>query len=207
MLKFIKFAKIEDIPNELDIPFGWRLTQYHLIKFVGKEFEDEAKSMEPGTACVIVDIPEECEDETDILKLVEVSSETRACTFPHVSPIRKPKSRVNMEASFQLMAPIAVTFKVPRLPDDFQGAVHKFKKIDNMCKRMSNDYRGFERTPDSIEPKIYYICLVLLQDYQGKLDYDYFVKSLQYDKLTAYYLGEEKGKELTFRYKNKHYGN
>jgi len=57
MLKFIKFAKIEDIPDELDIPFGWCLTQYHLIKFVGKEFEGEAKSMCPGTACIIVDIP------------------------------------------------------------------------------------------------------------------------------------------------------
>ena len=207
MLKFIKFAKIEDIPDELDIPFGWCLTQYHLIKFVGKEFEDEAKSMEPGTACIIVDIPEEYEDETDILKLVEVSSETRACTFPHVSSVRKPKPRINMEASFQLMAPIAVTFKVPRLPDDFQGAVHKFRKIDNMLKVMSDDYHGFERTPDSIESKMYYVCLVLLQDYQGKLDYDYFIKSLEYEKLTAYYLESEKGKELTFRYKNEHYDN
>ena len=188
MLKFIKFAKIEDIPNELDIPFGWCLTQYHLIKFVGKEFEDEAKSMKPGTACVIVDIPEEYEDETDIFKLVEVSSETRACTFPHVSPIRKPKSRVNMEASFQLMAPIAVTFKVPRLPDDFQGAVHKFKKIDNMCKRMSNDYRGFERTPDSIEPKMYYICLVILENYEGQINYKHIINNVKYDKLAAYYL-------------------
>lgn len=105
------------------------------------------------------------------------------------------------------MAPIAVTFKVPRLPDNFQGAVHKFKKIDNICKRMFNDYHGFERTPDSIEPGVYYICAVLLQDYQGDLKYDYFVKSLQYDKLAAYYLENEKGKELTFRYKNKHYGN
>lgn len=96
---------------------------------------------------------------------------------------------------------------MPRLPDNFQGAVHKFKKMDNMCKRMSNDYRGFERTPDSIEPGVYYVCLVLIQNYQGKLDYDYFVKSLEYDKLTAYYLEVEKGKELTFRYKNKHYGN
>ena len=52
MLKFIKFAKIEDMPDELDIPFGWCLTQYHLIKFVGKEFEDEAKSMGPGTAWI-----------------------------------------------------------------------------------------------------------------------------------------------------------
>lgn len=55
---------------------------------------------------------------------------------------------------------------------------------------MSNDYIGFERTPESTEPGVYYICLVLLQDYQGKLNYDYFVKNLQYDKLTAYYLEE-----------------
>lgn len=188
MLKFIKFAKIEDIPDELDIPFGWYLTQYHLIKIVGKEFEDEAKSMEPGTACVIVDIPEEYEDETDILKLVEVSSEMRACTFPYVSPVRKPKPRINMEASFQLMAPIAVTFKVPKLPDDFQGAVHKFKKIDNMCKRMFNDYRGFERTPDSIEPKIYYVCLVILENYEGQINYKHIINNVKYDKLAAYYL-------------------
>lgn len=116
-----------------------------------------------------------------------------------------------MEASFQLMAPIAVTFKVPRLPDNFQGNLHKFRDKDYMCKVMSDDYIGFERTPDSIEPGVYYICAVLCQDYQGKLDYDYFVKSLEYDKLAAYYLedekpvGQEKGKELTFRYKNEHY--
>ena len=188
MLKFIKFTKIEDIPNELDIPFGWCLTQHHLIKFVGNEFEDEAKSMGPGTACIIVDIPEEYKDETDIFKLVGVSSETRACTFPHVSPIRKPKSMVNMEASFQLMAPIAVTFKVPRLPDDFQGAVHKFKKIDNMCKSMFNVYRGFERTPESIEPKIYYVCLVILENYEGQINYKHIINNVKYDKLAAYYL-------------------
>lgn len=207
MLKFIKFAKIEDIPNELDILFGWCLTQYHLIKFVGREFEDEAKSMCQGTACIIVDIPEEYKDETDIFKLVEVSSETRACTFPHVSPIRKPKPRINMEASFQLIAPIALTFKMSELPTDFPGNLHKFKDKDYMLRVMSDDYIGLERTPDSIEPGVYYICAVLLQDYQGDLKYDYFVKSLQYDKLAAYYLENKKGKELTFRYKNKHYGN
>ena len=86
------------------------------------------------------------------------------------------------------MAPIAVTFKVPKLPDDFQGAVHKFKKIDNMCKRMFNDYRGFERTPDSIEPKIYYVCLVILESYEGQINYKHIINNVKYDKLAAYYL-------------------
>jgi len=93
-----------------------------------------------------------------------------------------------MEASFQLMAPIAVTFKVPRLPDDFQGAVHKFKKIDNMCKRMFNDYSGFERTPDSIEPKMYYVCLVILENYEGQINYKHIINNIKYDKLAAYYI-------------------
>lgn len=111
------------------------------------------------------------------------------------------------ECGVRLIAPVAITFKMSELPTDFSGNLHKFKDKDYMCKVMSDDYIGFERTPDSIELGVYYICLVLLQDYQGKLDYDYFIKSLEYEKLTAYYLEEEKGKELTFRYKNKHYDN
>lgn len=83
-----------------------------------------------------------------------------------------------VEFQVRLIAPIAVTFKMSELPTDFQGNLHKFKDKDYMCKVMSDDYIGFERTSNSIEPGIYYICLVLLQDYQGKLDYDYFVKSL-----------------------------
>lgn len=111
------------------------------------------------------------------------------------------------DSQVRLIAPIAVTFKMSELPTDFPGNLHKFKDKDYMLRVMSDDYIGFERTPDSIESGVYYICAVLLQDYQGDLKYDYFVKSLQYDKLAAYYLENEKGKELTFRYKNKHYGN
>lgn len=93
-----------------------------------------------------------------------------------------------VESGVRLIAPIAVTFKMSELPTDFPGNLHKFKDKDYMLRVMSDDYIGFERTSDSIEPGVYYICLVLLQDYQGKLNYDYFVKSLEYEKLTAYYL-------------------
>ena len=94
------------------------------------------------------------------------------------------------ECGVRLIAPVAVTFKMSELPTDFPGNLHKFKDKNYMCKVMSDDYIGFERTPESTEPGVYYVCLVLLQDYQGKLNYDYFVKNLQYDKLTAYYLEE-----------------
>ena len=110
-----------------------------------------------------------------------------------------------MEIAVRLKAPVAVTFKMSELPAGFHGNLHKFKDKQYMCKGMSDDYIGFERTPNSREPGIYYVCLVLLQDYQGKLDYDYFVKSLEYEKLTAYYLEKPAGQELTFRYKNNHY--
>lgn len=112
-----------------------------------------------------------------------------------------------MEIAVRLKAPIAVTFKMSELPADFPGNLHKFKDKEYMYKVMSDDYIGFERTLESIEPGVYYVCLVLCQDYQGKLDYDYFVKSLQYDKLTAYYLEKPTGQELTFRYKNTYYDN
>ena len=112
-----------------------------------------------------------------------------------------------VDSQVRLIAPVAVTFKMSELPTDFPGNLHKFKDKGYMCKVMSDDYIGFERIPSSIEIGVYYACLVLLQDYQGKLDYDYFVKSLRYDKLTAYYLEKPAGQELTFRYKNKHYDN
>lgn len=167
----------------------------------------------------------------DIFHLLEISSKIRAYSYTSLASLQDTISEKanklfenekfreselgkemtdaihKVESGVRLKAPVAVTFKMSELPTDFPGNLHKFKDKDYMLKVMSDDYIGFERTSESIEPGVYYVCLVLCQDYQGKLDYDYFVKSLQYDKLTAYYLEVEKGKELTFRYKNQHYGN
>ena len=114
------------------------------------------------------------------------------------------EDKVQLETSVRLKAPIAVTFKLPTLPEVFPGSVHKFKDRISMRRAMKNDYVDFERPLGIIEPGIYYICAVLCEDYQGHLDYDYFINNLKYDKLTAYYLNEN-DKICTFRYKNKYY--
>lgn len=163
---------------------------------IGPNFIDKLESIENGNAWILVDVPEEYKDETDIFKLVDVSSKTSAYVFTR-------EDKVIVDTAVRLKAPVAVTFKMPELLAGFPGNLHKFKDKQYMCKVMSDDYIGFERTLDSIEPGVYYICLVLLQDYRGKLNYDYFVNNLRYEKLTAYYL--EKGQELTFKYKNNHY--
>lgn len=107
----------------------------------------------------------------------------------------------------RLKAPIAVTFKLSTLPNAFLGEVKRFSDKANMLKVMSDDYVGFERTQDSMESGVYYACAILLEDYHGPLDYDYFIRNLKYKRLIAYYLEEKKGKELTFRYRNKYYDN
>lgn len=193
------------------------------------DFGDKVGSLEVGPSYVIAEVSDDYDGGDDIPHLLEKSAKIRAYKYTSIVSLKdtineeagkwlaKDKFRdsklgkelantVHMaECGVRLIAPVAVTFKMSELPAGFPGNLHKFKDKDYMCKVMSDDYNGFERTPESIEPGIYYICLVLLQDYQGKLNYDYFVKNLQYDKLTAYYLEDKKGKELTFRYKNKHY--
>lgn len=114
------------------------------------------------------------------------------------------ENKVQLETSVRLKAPIAVTFKSPTLPADFSGSVHKFNSRRDMRQAMKNNYADFDRPLDIIGPGVYYICAVLLEDYQGRLDYDYFINNLKYDKLTAYYLDEAQ-KICTFRYKNEYY--
>lgn len=177
-------------------------------------FGDKVEPLEVGPSYVIAEVPDDYVGGDDILHLLEKSAKIRAYKYTSIVSLKdtineeagkwlaKDKFResklgkelantVHMaECGVRLIAPVAVTFKMSELPAGFPGNLHKFKDKDYMCKVMSDDYIGFERTPESVEPGVYYICLVLLQDYQGKLNYDYFVKNLQYDKLTAYYLEE-----------------
>ena len=202
----IRCIKIDSISDGPDIEYAGVNTEIGLHFLIGPEFADKLKCIEMGNAWILVNVPDDYRNENDISKLIKVSSRTSAYVFaPGTDPFTN-KNKGDIEALLyndkcrgvhldkapivRLIAPVAVTFKMPELPTDFQGNLHKFKDKDYMCKVMSDDYIGFERTPESVEPGVYYICLVLLQDYQGKLNYDYFVKNLQYDKLTAYYLEE-----------------
>ena len=206
-------------------------TKASLKLYVGMDFGDEIGDLKVGPSYVIAEVTDDYTGEFNLSQLLEKSLKIRAYSYTSLVSFQdtinekagkllaKERFRESklgkeladtinkVESGVRLIAPIAVTFKMSELPTDFQGNLHKFKDKDYMLRVMSDDYIGFERTLESIEPGVYYVCLVLCQDYQGKLDYGYFIKSLQYDKLTAYYLENEKGKELTFRYKNKHYGN
>lgn len=233
----IKIVKLDNISEDAPIKTEQYYTKASLKLYVGMDFGDKVGNLEVGPSYVIAEVPDDYAGGDDIFHLVEKSSKIRAYSYTSLVSLQDTISEKankllenekfreselgkelanavhKVESQVRLIAPIAVTFKMSELPTDFQGNLHKFKDKDYMLRVMSDDYIGFERTSDSIEPGVYYICLVLLQDYQGDLKYDYFVKSLQYDKLAAYYLeeeksaGQEKGKELTFRYKNKHYGN
>ena len=234
MLKCFKFDKLPD--GVIDyIKTEQYYTKASLKLYVGMDFGDKVGNLEVGPSYVIAEVQDDYAGGDDIFHLIEKSSKIRAYSYTSLVSLQDTISEKankllenekfreselgkelanavhKVESQVRLIAPIAVTFKMSELPTDFPGNLHKFKDKDYMCKVMSDDYIGFERTSDSIEPGVYYICLVLLQDYQGKLDYDYFVKSLEYEKLTAYYLeeeksaGQEKGQELTFKYKNEHY--
>lgn len=205
----LKCVKLDSIPDGLDIKYEEVNTEIGIQFLVGPEFKDTFQRIENGNVWVQVEVPEEYKDETDIFKLVEVSSEIRAYVFTGGSPMVEDK--VVLDTSVRLKAPIAVTFKLPTLPEKFHGNLHKFQDRISMRRAMKDDYIDFDRIPNSIELGVYYVCLVLCEDYQGPLDYEYFINNLKYDKLTAYYIeaeklaGQKKGKELTFRYKNNHY--
>ena len=227
----IKIVRLDSIPEDAPIKTEQYYTKASLKLYVGMDFGDKVGPLEVGPSYVIAEVPDDYAGGDDIFHLLEKSAKIRAYKYTSIVSLKdtineeagkwlaKDKFResklgkelattVHMaECRVRLIAPVAVTFKMSELPTDFPGNLHKFKDKDYMCKVMSDDYIGFERTPESIEPGIYYICLVLLQDYQGKLDYDYFVKNLEYEKLAAYYLEKPTGQELTFRYKNEHYDN
>ena len=230
MLKCFEFDKLPDGVVEY-IKTEQYYTKASLKLYVDMDFGDKVGELKVGSSYIIAEVTDDYIGEFNLSQLLEKSLKIRAYSYTSLvnlqDTINEKAGKVlanekfreselgkeladtinKVESGVRLIAPIAVTFKMSELPTDFQGNLHKFKDKDYMLRVMSDDYIGFERTPDSIEPGVYYICAVLLQDYQGDLKYDYFVKSLQYDKLTAYYLEEEKGKELTFKYKNKHYGN
>lgn len=227
----IKIVKLDSIPEDAPIKTEQYYTKASLKLYVGMDFGDKVGELKVGPSYVIAEVPDDYADGDDIFHLVEKSAKIRAYSYTSLVSLKdtineeagkllaKDKFResklgkelantVHMaECGVRLIAPIAVTFKLPILPTDFKGNLHKFKDKDYMCKVMSDDYIGFERTPESIEQGVYYICAVLCEDFQGKLDYDYFIRSLEYEKLTAYYLENPTGQELTFRYKNEHYDN
>lgn len=210
----IKIVRLDRIPEDASIKTEQYYTKASLKLYVGMDFGDKVGPLEVGPSYVIAEVPNDYAGGDDIFHLVEKSAKIRA--YSYTSPVslhdtckekanklleneefRESKlgkelaNTVHMaECGVRLIAPVAVTFKMSELPTDFSGNLHKFKDKQYMCKIMSDDYIGFERTPESVEPGVYYVCLVLCQDYQGKLNYDYFVKSLEYDKLTAYYLEE-----------------
>ena len=230
MIKCFEFDKLPDGVVEY-IKTEQYYTKASLKLYVGMDFGDEVGDLKVGPSYVIAEVTDDYTGEFNLSQLLEKSLKIRAYSYTSLVSLQNTiNEKANkllenekfreselgkeladtinkVESGVRLIAPVAVTFKMSELPTDFPGNLHKFKDKDYMLKVMSDDYIGFERTPESIEPGVYYVCLVLCQDYQGKLDYDYFVKSLEYDKLTAYYLESEKGKELTFRYKNEHYDN
>lgn len=211
MIKCIKFDKLPDEIFE-NVKTEQYYTKASLKLYVGMDFGDKVKELKVGPSYVIAEVPDDYAVGDDIFHLLEISSKIRAYSYISLVSLQDTISEKankllenekfreselgkemadavhKVESCVRLKAPVAVTFKMSELPTDFQGNLHKFKDKQYMCKVMSDDYIGFERTPDSIKPGVYYVCLVLLQDYQGKLDYDYFVNSLEYEKLTAYYL-------------------
>lgn len=213
MIKCFEFDKLPDGVVEY-VKTEQYYTKASLKLYVGIDFGDEVGDLKVGHSYVIAEVTDDYIGEFNLSQLLEKSFKIRAYSYTSLASLQDTISEKankllenekfreselgkemadaihKVESGVRLIAPIAVTFKMSELPADFQGNLHKFKDKDYMCKVMSDDYIGFERTPESIEPGIYYICLVLLQDYQGNLNYDYFVKNLQYDKLTAYYLEE-----------------
>lgn len=192
MIKCFEFDKLSDGVLRY-IKTEQYYTKASLRLYVGMDFGDKVGELKVGPSYVIAEVTD---DYTSLVSLQDTFSEKAGKLLAN-EEFRKSKLGKEIadtvhkaESGVRLIAPVAVTFKMSELPTDFSGNLHKFKDKQYMCKVMSDDYIGFERTPESIEPGIYYICLVLLQDYQGKLNYDYFVKNLQYDKLTAYYLEE-----------------
>lgn len=228
MIKCFEFDKLPDGVVEY-VKTEQYYTKASLKLYAGMDFGDEVGDLKVGPSYVIAEVTDDYTGEFNLSQLFSKSFKIRAYSYTSLASLQDTISEKankllenerfrgsklgkemadtihTAECGVRLKAPVVVTFKMSELPTDFQGNLHKFKDKDYMLRVMSDDYIGFERTLESIEPGVYYVCLILCQDYQGKLDYDYFVKSLQYDKLTAYYLEAEKGKELTFRYKNEHY--
>lgn len=182
----LKCVKLDKIPEGLDIEYAEVNTEVGIHFLVSSNFNGVAESIEFGNVWVIVDIPDDFKDETDIFKLVKASSRTLAYVFTGDSSMTK--DRVILDTAVRLKAQIAVTFKLPTLPEIFPGNLHKFKDRISMRRAMKDDYIDFDRIPSIIEPGMYYVCAVFCEDYQGHLDYDYFISNLKYDKLTAYYL-------------------
>ena len=78
MLKCFKFDKL---PEGLDIECTEINTKVGIHFLVSSNFEGVAENIELGNVWVIVDIPDDYKNETDIFKLVKVSSRTLAYRY------------------------------------------------------------------------------------------------------------------------------
>ena len=187
MLKCFEFDKLPEEVTE-NIKTEQYYTKASLKLYVGMDFGDEVGDLKVGPSYVIAEVTDDYIGEFNLSQLLEKSFKIRAYSYTSLASLQDTISEkankllenekfreselgkemadtLHMaESGVRLIAPIAVTFKMSELPTDFPGNLHKFKDKDYMCRVMSDDYIGFERTLDSIEPGIYYICLVLLQD-------------------------------------------
>lgn len=55
------------------------------------------------------------------------------------------EDKVVFDTSVRLKAPVAVTFKISKLPEKFPGNLHKPKDRISMRRAMKNDYIDFYR--------------------------------------------------------------
>ena len=213
MLKCFKFDTLPDGVIEY-IKTEQYYTKASLKLYVGMDFGDKVGDLEVGPSYVIAEVSDDYVGEYNLSQLLEKSFKIRAYSYTSLASLQdtvekkfekllenekfretelgsEVKGMLDKAKTYvSLIAPVAVTFKMSELPAGFPGNLHKFKDKQYMYKVMSDDYIGFERTLDSIEQGVYYICAVLCEDFQGRLDYDYFINNLRYDKLTAYYLEE-----------------
>lgn len=172
----IKVIRLDSIPEDASIKTEQYYTKASLKLYVGMDFGDKVEPLEVGPSYVIAEVPDDYAGGDDIFHLLEKSAKIRAYSYTSLISLHdtcKEKANKLLEnekfresefgkeiasvihkvySQVRLIAPVAVTFKMSELPTDFSGNLHKFKDKQYMCKVMSDDYIGFERTPESIEP-------------------------------------------------------
>lgn len=96
----LKCIKLDSIPDGLDIEYAEVNTEVGIHFLVSSNFNGVAESVEFGNVWIIVDIPDDFKDETDIFKLVKASSRTLAYVFTGNSSMTEDK--VQLETSVRL---------------------------------------------------------------------------------------------------------
>lgn len=204
MLRVFSFSKLPAGLNINRMPYS---TEAKLKALVFFNFGEELKDLEIGLDYVIADVYEDCVSGDDVFTVVKDSVKAIACVYS-LPDYLKPRVMDEEEAllhnekfketmsdrrgenilqkSSELIAPVAVMFKMPKLPAGFSGKLHEFGYNADMCQAISNDFSEVKIIPDIIEPEMYYICAILCEDFEGPITYTYFIRCLRYDKLTAY---------------------